>query len=286
MARLLLGGAAVVLLGVGVAAADAAFSSSVRPPRPRAQEGPLFSNVVRTELVDASRAFLSAVLLRAPPLSGERLRSVERAVSRALQEDGGAAGGGATDLRLLLALLAARDGRFDDAMRLYGEAARADPADPRPRALGEVLSALTGRQLVAAAAAELELRWEEDCRYLPAGDAAQLLVLVDELVVAAALGGAPGAFVAGGGGGSSSLPEPRPLFVHAAARRADVGLAAALRDEEMPARKRLQLAALRAFLGVSVESVVKTTTVSVGVPEPKEGEDEGEDEDKETRRPA
>jgi hypothetical protein len=85
-----------------------------RRRRLRAQEGPLFPNV-RKALVDASRALLSAVVLRAPPLCGKRLRAAERGVVSAL--DGGAGAAGA-DLRLLLALLAARDGRFGEAMRL------------------------------------------------------------------------------------------------------------------------------------------------------------------------
>ncbi|KAF8731715.1 hypothetical protein HU200_015646 [Digitaria exilis] len=205
-------------------------------------------SMVRDDLVGASRALLSALLLRVPPLSGERLRAAERSVARALA-DGAGAGAGATDLRLLLALLAARDGRFDEAMSLYAEAAREDPSDHRPKALGRVLChLLNGRHSLRRA----------DYSHLAADDAAQLFALVDELVVAAALGGAPYAVKEEEGG---PLPECNRRVLRCAAGRAGVGLAAVLRerDEEMPPAKRLQLSALRAFLRVSVESVLKRT---------------------------
>ncbi|OEL16529.1 hypothetical protein BAE44_0022454 [Dichanthelium oligosanthes] len=137
MARFL-GGAALVLLGV--ANADVVLSSVVagtaRRRHFRSRDAPLFPNL-RSDVVDASRALLSAVVLRASPLCGERLRAAERGIARALADDGAASAG--ADLRLHLALLAARDGRFDEAMRLYGEVARDDPSDPRPKALGHVL---------------------------------------------------------------------------------------------------------------------------------------------------
>jgi hypothetical protein len=139
--------------------------------------------------------------------------------------------------------------------------ARDDPSDPRPRALAHALSVLTG--LPAGT-----LRRGDDC--LAADDPAQVLALVDERVVAAAVGGAPFA-VAEDGGGSSS--ESNIIILRSAAKRTSVGLAATLRDEEMPAPKRLQLDALHAFLHMGVESVLKTP-ISVAVAESKEGEDE------------
>ncbi|KAF8690627.1 hypothetical protein HU200_040998 [Digitaria exilis] len=202
----------------------------------------------------------------APPSAG---------VARALA-DGDGSGAGATDLRLLLALLAARDGRFDEAIRRYGEAARGDPSDHRPKALGHVLCLMTGRPVG-------DLRWEDadDIPRALAGDAAkvaQLFALVDELVVAAALGGAPFAIRPEEEGGF--LPQSNLGVVRSAADRAGVGLAVALRDDEMPVAKRLQLAALRAFLHVSVESLFKTSTVFVAkFTKPKEGEDQESDKE-------
>ncbi|CAM0904939.1 unnamed protein product [Alopecurus aequalis] len=114
-------------------------AGEARPPRCDRKE-PLFP-VLRGTFVDASQALQSAVLLRAHPLSGERLRVARRAAERDLAsavEEGDEPA--AADLRLLLALFAARDGRFDDALQLYEEVARDDPADPRvAAALGGVL---------------------------------------------------------------------------------------------------------------------------------------------------
>lgn len=237
-----------------------------RDRRLRGKDGPLFP-MVRTDLVDASRALLSAVVLRAPPLCGERLRAAERAVARALAD-----GDGATDLRLLLALLAARDGRFDEATRQYAEAAREDPSDPRPKVLGRVL-----RHLLTGCACHMgPLR----CEYGDNAQAAQMFALVDELVVAAALGGAPYAINEEEGG---PLPESNLRVLRCAAGRAGIGLAAALRDDEMPAAKRFQLAALREFLRVNVESMLKTkvSTVIVKLAKPKHKEGEDHDSDKE-----
>lgn len=108
--------------------------------------------------------------------------------------------------------------------------------------------------------------------------AAQMFALVDELVVAAALGGAPYAINDKEGG---PLPESNRRVLRCAAGRAGVGLAAALRDDEMAAAKRFQLAALRAFLRVNVESMLKTkvSTVIVKLAKPKPKHKEGEDHD-------
>ena len=90
--------------------------------------------------LEASQALLSAVVLRAHTLSGERvstaLRVAERDLARAAELGDAAA---VADLRLLLAFLAARAGRFDEALARYQEVARDDPSDPRPHFLAVLI---------------------------------------------------------------------------------------------------------------------------------------------------
>nr|CAB3477271.1 unnamed protein product [Digitaria exilis] len=98
-------------------------------------EGPPFF------VLKAWQALLSAVVLGAPPLSGERVRamlhSAERDLEHAVREREDPAV--IADLRLLVAFLAARDGRFDDALERYVEMERADSSDPRPHCLAHLV---------------------------------------------------------------------------------------------------------------------------------------------------
>jgi len=98
-------------------------------------------------LLKASQVLLSAVVLRAPPLSGERvgakLRVAERHLARAVRKRDDPAA--VADLRLLAAFLAARDGSFDDALERYVEMERADPKDPRPHYLAHLVCRFNGR---------------------------------------------------------------------------------------------------------------------------------------------
>ncbi|KAM0878277.1 hypothetical protein ACQ4PT_034981 [Festuca glaucescens] len=162
---------------------QAAGEAVASPPRCDRKE-PMFP-VLKATCVNASQALQSAVLLLAHPLSGERLRvarqAVERDLARAVEEGDGPA---AADLRLLLGLFAARDGRFDDALQLYAEVARDDPADPRPHALKFILCGVVGR-------------WDDFHQWRAiyerfvclAHIPAELLALQDKVIIAAALGG-------------------------------------------------------------------------------------------------
>ncbi|KAK3164468.1 hypothetical protein QOZ80_1AG0019050 [Eleusine coracana subsp. coracana] len=83
------------------------------------------------DLLDTFQALLSTVVLRAPPLSGERICSAVRVAERDLAcavEQGDASA--TASLRLLLAFLAARgDGQFEYALERYTEMARDNPSD-------------------------------------------------------------------------------------------------------------------------------------------------------------
>ncbi|CAO2203652.1 unnamed protein product [Urochloa humidicola] len=122
--------------GILRALADAAFAVS----------GSVLKDGHPFFVLEASQALLSAVVLREPPLSGERvsaaLRVAERDLARAVEEGDAAA---ASDLRFLVAFLAARDGRFEEALARYEEVARDDPSDPRPHCLAFVISVVVRR---------------------------------------------------------------------------------------------------------------------------------------------
>lgn len=95
------------------------------------------------------------------------------------------------DLRLLVAFLAARDGRFDDALERYVEMARADPSDPRPHYLAHLVCRFDERP-------EESDKWLATYGRLVTGSSvdeqAALISLADELVVALAIGGSHLAF--------------------------------------------------------------------------------------------
>ncbi|KAF0919634.1 hypothetical protein E2562_030748 [Oryza meyeriana var. granulata] len=137
-----------IALGLGSAAAGSLHAVATwKPPESVLN----FIPVIRDHLLESVQGLQSA-LLRAHPLYGAHLRDV-RARARAeidlkrvdaVGPDGDSSA--ATDLRLLLALLAARDGRTDEALRLYAEAARDSPFDKRPRALAYHLCCMCGRR--------------------------------------------------------------------------------------------------------------------------------------------
>lgn len=266
MARFL-GGAALVLLGA--AAVDAAVSSTVRMMargRSGEKDEPHFP-AMRSAFLDASQALQSAVVLRAHPLSGERLRAAERTLELALADERHAGDAARdADVRLLLALLAARDGRFDEALYRYAVAARAHPSDPRPKALAFLLCGLTGQP------DEVSRPFERRARLLGKDAVEQLRPLLNELVVAAALGGAAYAIVEDEAGAM-----PTQAVMLAAAERVDAWIAAALRDGKVSVGKRMQVWALRAFFHAKM-SVVRAKYERARREKSKEGEEEGEDE--------
>jgi tetratricopeptide (TPR) repeat protein len=225
-------------------------SGEASPPRCDRKE-PLFPGL-RGSCVEASQALQSAVLLRAHPLSGDRLRNARRAAERDLARAVGEGDGpAAADLRLLLALFAARDGRFDDALQLYEEVARDDRADPRPHGLAFVLCGVVGLRN------EFH-RWMTNnegflcLAHVPA----EQIALQDEVVVAAALGGALYEN-AEDDSMPSSVKRMTRLAVCCAWRRADAGLATALLREDISIVKKMQVRAARVFLRAGTRSVLK-----------------------------
>ncbi|CAO2170225.1 unnamed protein product [Urochloa humidicola] len=202
-------------------------------------------------LLKASQALLSALVLRAPPLFGERVRSALRVAQRDLaravrkREDPAAV----ADLRLLVAFLAARDGRFDDALQSYVEMERADPADPRPHYLAHLVCQFDGRQ-------EESDKWLATYNRLAAGSSADqqasLITLKDELVVTLALGGSVLAF------NDEQHPSIVCKVVGAAASRVDAALVCALQDKKrMSIGDRLEVRGVRAFLHAGVWWLLK-----------------------------
>ncbi|CAL4963358.1 unnamed protein product [Urochloa decumbens] len=208
---------------LGLAAATAGSLHAVSnwtPPWPLAP----FTPSVKRVLMDSTQG-LQAALHGAHRLSGAHHRDVRaRAELDLAAADADCAEGGdpaaAADLRLLLALLAARDGRTDEALRLYAEAARDSPFDRRPRALAYHLSLPPGG-------------WTSE--------------LIRELAVAAALGGVC----------NVTYPDERWLLIPAACGAVDKGLVAGLQDKTLPAAERLQLLALRAYLKAKVWLLVR-----------------------------
>ncbi|CAL4905899.1 unnamed protein product [Urochloa decumbens] len=185
-------------------------------------------------LLRASQALLSAAVLGAPPLCAERIRAATSAaegeLARAVERGDTHA---AADLRLLLAFLAARDGRFDDAMNKYKEAAREHPSDPRPHKLGCVVFLVADKMADADA-------WKRRYERLAAteGDRAEHDALRDEVLIALALGGARSAL-------SEDLVRGT---ADAAGSRVDAALVAALAAEEASVGERAELLALRALV--------------------------------------
>jgi hypothetical protein len=226
------------------------------PPRCDRKE-PLFP-VLRGRCVNASQALQSAVLLHAHPLSGQRLRVARRAakrgLARAVEEGDGPA---AADLRLVLALFAARDGRFDDALQLYEEVARDDPGDPRPHTLALMLCGVVGGRKEFP-------RWHASFERVVSGlITAELRALQDEVVVAAALGGA---FPenAGDEGMPSLVNRMSRLAVFCGWRRADAGLASALlREDKMSIVKWMQVRLARVLLSAGMRPVLERMNAKV-----------------------
>ncbi|TVU33936.1 hypothetical protein EJB05_15752, partial [Eragrostis curvula] len=192
----------------------------------------------QVSVLDASQALLSTVVLHAPPLSGERVRDAARVaeldLARAVEEGDACT---AASLRLLLAFLAVRDGRFGDALERYAEVARDNPSDPWPRYLAHIVSLFVGQR-------EECDKWKASYDSLDPGSKEErraLCTLKDELVVALALGGSPVAF-------NEHLPNARIAVMDAAASRVDDALVSALQDKEKSVVERLELRAVRAFL--------------------------------------
>ncbi|KAM0866301.1 hypothetical protein ACQ4PT_042727 [Festuca glaucescens] len=231
------------------------LAGDASPPRCDRKE-PLFP-VLRGACVNASQALQSAVLLRAHPLSGERLRKerreAERDLARAVEEGDGPAAG---DLRLLLALFAARDGRFDDALQLYEEVARDDPVDPRPHTLARMLCGVVGGRKEFS-------RWNASFqRLVPGSIPTELLALQDEVVVAAALGGVLHEN-AGDEGMPSAVKRISRLAVFSAWRTADAELAGALLRDKMSIVKKMQVRLARGLLSAGTRSVLKGMNAKV-----------------------
>ncbi|RLN22400.1 uncharacterized protein C2845_PM07G12160 [Panicum miliaceum] len=238
---------------LGLAAAGAGTLHAVSRWTPPRDISPYVPSV-RFMLLESAQG-LQAALLGAHPLSGKHLRHVRaRAEYELALADVDLAEGGdpaaATDLRLLLAFLATRDGRADDALRIYEEAARDAPFDARPRALAYHLCRFVGREDESA-------RWYPAYRRLvPVIDGASLVPelesyempgLVRELLVAATMGCAC----------KSVHPEDRAAIMRAACGAVDQGLVAALQDKALSATERLHLRALRVYLHAKVQLLIK-----------------------------
>ncbi|TVU33948.1 hypothetical protein EJB05_15764, partial [Eragrostis curvula] len=212
---------------------------------PKKSGGPFF-------VVQSFQALLSAVVLRALPLCGERvhaaLRVVGRELARAVEGRDPTA---TTDLRLLLAFLAARNGYVDEALDTYAAAARDDARDPRPRYLAHQLCALIQRPEEAD-------KWRASYDGLAAAGSSpldgelELATLTDELVVAVALGGG---FIVSDE--DARFPAVMRKILSAAGSRVDAALVSALRDKEMPLVEKMEARAARACLHAGVWSALK-----------------------------
>ncbi|TVU33938.1 hypothetical protein EJB05_15754, partial [Eragrostis curvula] len=211
---------------------------------------PVFADDQGTELfvLQATQALLSAVVLRAAPLYSERIRAATRAAQRDLaramrKKDAGAA----ADLRLLLAFLAARDGRFQEAADRYVDAAQEHPSDPRPHCLVQLFLLFDEKEEEAD-------RWEASYQRLAAVSSEEDRVahksLKEEVVIALALGGARTAF-------SERYPVVMREVVGAAGSRVDAALLSALRDKDMPIVEEMELRAIRALVYFEMWSAVK-----------------------------
>ncbi|CAO2183818.1 unnamed protein product [Urochloa humidicola] len=199
-------------------------------------------------VLQASLALLSAVVLRAPPLSGERvsaaLRVAERDLAGAVEEGDAAA---VSDLRFLVAFLAARDGRFDEALARYEEVARDDPSDPRPHFLACLISVVVRRP------EEEARKWMASYKRVAPGSSFRLLfemvTLVEELLIALALA-SPTAF-------DARCPHRMSLIVGAAGSRVDAALVSALGSKNMSVVERMEVRAARALLHAGMWSAMK-----------------------------
>ncbi|CAL4949410.1 unnamed protein product [Urochloa decumbens] len=220
--------------------------SSVAPP----STIPIFAYAKGTEqfVLQASQALLSAVVFRAPPLTGERIRVATRAAKRDLaraMEKGDTPA--VADLRLLLAFLAARDGRFNEAMERYTEAAQKHPSDPRPHYFVHLLF-LFGEHTEEAD------KWKTNYERLAAGssdeDRAAHMVLKEELAIALTLGGARTAC-------SEKYPAVLREIVGAAGSRVDAALVSALQDKGLSIIERLELRAIRTYMYSEMWSALK-----------------------------
>ncbi|CAO2208317.1 unnamed protein product [Urochloa humidicola] len=206
---------AAALEGGGRAAMFSAIFKAISGRTGPNPKGPPFF-VLKT-----SQVLLSAVVLREPPLFGERvrakLRAAERELARAVRKRDDPAA--IADLRLLVAFLAARDGRFDDALERYVEMER---ADPRPHYLAHIVCQFDGRQEEAG---KCLATYDSVATGSSMDEQAALTTLTDELVVALALGGSLRAF------DGERYPVEVSKVVSAAATRVDVALVSALRDK-------------------------------------------------------
>ncbi|KAG2589132.1 hypothetical protein PVAP13_5NG226048 [Panicum virgatum] len=199
-------------------------------------------------VLDASQALLSAVVLRAHTLSGERvstaLRVSERDLARAVELGDAAA---VADLRLLLAFLAARAGRFDEALARYEAVARDDPSDPRPHFLSVLICVHVSRPK------EESDKWRASNRHLAQGssfrDSFALMTLTEELLVALALA-SPTAF-------DVRNPVRMRSIVGAAGSTVDAALVSALRSKNMSIVEWMEVRAVRALLYAGMWSALK-----------------------------
>ncbi|CAL4949415.1 unnamed protein product [Urochloa decumbens] len=204
--------------GILRALADAAFAVSGSVPK---DDRPFF-------VLQASQALLSAVVLREPPLSAERvtaaLRVAERDLARAVEEGDAAA---VSDLRFLVA--------------------RDDPSDPRPHFLASILCLLVRRPEEEAD------KWLASYeRHAPASSCRrrfELMTLTEELLVALALA-SPTAF-------DVRCPVRMRLIVRSAGILVDAALVSALQSKSMSVVERMEVRAARAFLHAGMWSKLK-----------------------------
>nr|TKW14778.1 LOW QUALITY PROTEIN: hypothetical protein SEVIR_5G189300v2 [Setaria viridis] len=234
-------GAALTREALLIDAAYALGASVFRVPILTAPDMTITRKVVEVFTLVYLQVSLS-VLLRTKPLSasgartGEVLAQAERELAR-VEAEGDARAAADVNL-LLLALLAARDGDFDEALGRYAQAVRADPSDLRPYILAAKLCRLTGwRRRWRSGASHLRGALLHDA----APDEAELRKLLDELAVAVAL--EHGAITAVAAPGSTQ----RGAVMLAAWREVDAGTATLLQGKELPLKQRLLIRAIWAF---------------------------------------
>ncbi|TVU33933.1 hypothetical protein EJB05_15749, partial [Eragrostis curvula] len=241
---------------LGLAAAAAGSLHALSGWKPSEYVSPVTFRVKRV-LTESALGLQASLLGGARPLAGAHLAEVraraELDLARAAAaDDEGGDPAEAADLRLLLALLAARDGSVDEALRIYEDAARDGPFDPRPRALAFHLCLYAGRTGELARWADAYHRLVPRAAgagraTLPGLERYETRELVRELAIAATLGGVL----------RLERPDKRTFVMTTACGAVDEGLLIALKDEALSTAERLQLHAFRVYLHAKVRQLVK-----------------------------
>uniref|UniRef100_A0A0E0JJP9 Uncharacterized protein n=1 Tax=Oryza punctata TaxID=4537 RepID=A0A0E0JJP9_ORYPU len=114
---------------------------------PKGRPGSDRESPLMNKLFLESLQAIPAIVLRARPLCGERLRQMHALAMQALAgAEAEADASAVVDVNLLLAFLLIRDGHFSEALQLYKAAQRKEPSDCRPYELAAMLCSLTGHR--------------------------------------------------------------------------------------------------------------------------------------------